>query len=432
MKHALSALALTWALAASAATPPRASDYIVAVVNNDAVTEVEVQQALANAREQARQQSGAMPNEADLRRQTIDRLVNERVIVTYARDMGVRVDEPELDRAVANVVTANRLASVDALRERLRADGLDFKRFRDNLRDQILAERVREREVPARIKVSDADVDAMLAERGAARVASQELNLAQILITVPDGAGEAEVAERRALAQGAITRVRGGEDFGAVARELSQDTGTRAQGGEMGQKAADRYPDLFTAAARGVAVGDVAAEPLRSGAGFHVIKVLARKENAGMTVTQTHPRHILLRPSAELSAETARQRLGDLRTQIDNGRISFEDAARRYSEDGSAQGGGDLGWVSPGQFVPEFEQAMGKLDIGAISQPVVSRFGVHLIQVLERRQAQVDLRQLRDQARNVLRERQYDKAYAEWLEELRGRAWIELREKPER
>lgn len=419
-------------MAASAATPPRAADFIVAVVNNEVVTEVEVQQAIANAREQARQQGGAMPAEAELRRQTIDRLVNERVIVTYARDMGVRVDEPELDRAVANVVAANRLASVDALRERLRADGMDYKRFRDNLRDQILTERVREREVPPRIKISDIEIDALLAERGAARVASQELNLAQILIKVPDGAGEAEVAERRALAQGAITRVQGGEDFAAVARELSQDSATQAQGGEMGQKAADRYPDLFVTAVRGVAVGDVAAEPLRSGAGFHVIKVLARKENTGMTVTQTHPRHILLRPSAELSAATIRQRLSDLRGQIAAGTISFEDAARRFSEDGSASTGGDLGWVSPGQFVPEFEQAMGQLDIGAVSPPVTSRFGVHLIQVLERRQSQVDLRQLRDQARNVLRERQYDKAYAEWLDELRGRAWIELRDKPER
>ncbi|MES3013753.1 MAG: peptidylprolyl isomerase, partial [Pseudomonadota bacterium] len=279
-----------------------------------------------------------------------------------------------------------------------------------------------------RIRISDADVDALIEQRRVANGKSPQLNVAQILVSVPEGAS-AEVAEqRRVRAEAALTRVKGGEDFAAVAREISED-GNKAQGGVIGMRPADRLPDLFVDGVRALKTGEVAPTLLRSGAGFHVLKLVERQDGGAFTATQTHARHVLLRVSAQLSAEAASRRLADLKRQISGGK-SFEQVARENSEDGSAAAGGDLGWTAPGTFVPEFEEAMNNLAINGISEPVVSRFGVHLIQVLERREVVIDLKQQREQARNVLREQRFDEAYADWVRDLRGRAYIEMREAP--
>ncbi|MBI5271194.1 MAG: peptidylprolyl isomerase [Burkholderiales bacterium] len=405
------------------------ADYIVAVVNNELVTQVEVAQRVARVRADAQRSGARLPPDDQLRRQVLDALIEERVIVTYARDSGMRVDEPELDRAVANVAAMNKL-TVERLQQRLRAEGVDYARFRANLRDQILAERVREREVVSRIRVTDAEVDAALAQRQAKLGASSELNIAQILVTVPEGASADVVAERRERAQAVIQRLRAGEPFERVAREVSEDA-NREKGGEIGPKPADRLPDLFVEAVAPLAVGGFSAEPLRSGAGWHVLKLLSRSQTSLATITQTRARHILLRPSATVSAEAAGRRLAELREQVVSGQRRFEDLARQFSEDGSAASGGDLGWASPGNFVPEFEEAMGRLPLGGVSAPIVSRFGVHLIQVVERREVPVDPKELREQVRNTLREQKFDPAYADWVAELRARAYIEMREPPQ-
>jgi peptidyl-prolyl cis-trans isomerase SurA len=236
------------------------------------------------------------------------------------------------------------------------------------------------------------------------------------------------VAERRARAEAALARVRAGEAFEVVARQVSEDV-NRERGGEIGLRPAARLPDLFVEATKSLKVGEVTS-PVRSGAGFHVLKVVERPDPADGRITQTRARHILLRPSARLTAEAAQARLAEYRQLIDSGTRRFEDVARQFSEDGSALQGGDLGWSAPGTMVPEFEEAMNALAAGGLSQPVVSRFGVHLIQVVERRQVAVDPRQLRDQARNALREQRFEDAYADWARELRGRAYIEMREPP--
>jgi peptidyl-prolyl cis-trans isomerase SurA len=215
-----------------------------------------------------------------------------------------------------------------------------------------------------------------------------------------------------------------------VAREVSED-GNRQRGGEIGLRPASRLPDIFITATRGLRPGQMTAEPLRSGAGFHILKVLERKERPLGEVTQTRARHILLRPSAQLSAEVAARRLAEYRRQIESGARRFEDIAREFSEDGSASVGGELGWAAPGVMVPEFEQAMNALPVGGLSAPVVSRFGVHLIQVEERRNVVLDDKQLREQARNVLREQRFEQAYDEWTRELRTRAYVEFREPPQ-
>jgi peptidyl-prolyl cis-trans isomerase SurA len=411
------------------ATAARSADYIVAIVNNELVTQVELDQRLQRAKLDALRSGTRPPPDAELRKQVLDALIEERVIVTYAREAGVKVDEPELDRAVANVAAANKM-SLDRLQERLKAEGIDYARFRTNLRDQMLAERVREREVTNRIRVTDAEIDGALATRQAQMASTNELNIAQILVTVPENATPEVVAERRERTLAALARVRSGESFAAVAKAVSED-GNREKGGEIGPKPSDRLPDLFVEAVRPLAVGGVTAEPIRSGAGFHILKLLSRGEVNSASVTQTRARHILLRPSTALPVEAAAKRLAEFREQILAGNRKFEDLARQYSEDGSAPSGGDLGWAAPGNFVPEFEDAMGKLAPGGISMPIVSRFGVHLIQVVERRQVAVDPKELREQARNQLREQKFGPAYADWVAELKARAYIEMREPPQ-
>jgi peptidyl-prolyl cis-trans isomerase SurA len=389
-----------------------------------------VERRIEAARANATRQGMRLPGAAELRRQVFDALIEERVIITVARESGVRVDEAELDRAVLSVAAQNRFTMAQ-LRERLRADGSDMTRFRATLRDQLLIEKLREREVYPRIRVSDEEVEQYLAEQRTAAASDTQLNLAQILVTVPEGAAEAVVAARRTRAEAALARVRAGEPFEQVAREISED-GNRERGGEIGLRPASRLPDLFTEAVKSFKVGEVSAAPLRSGAGFHVLKLLERRGGGSTsTVTQTRVRHVLLRTSPQLTAEVATRRLNEYRTAIEGGRQSFEDIARQFSEDGSAASGGDLGWTSPGTMVPEFEMAMNALAVQGISAPVLSRFGVHLIQVLERREVALEPRQLREQARNILREQKFEPTYIDWAKELRARAYIELRDPPQ-
>jgi peptidyl-prolyl cis-trans isomerase SurA len=414
---------------AAAYAPAQTGDYIIAVVNQELVTAGELQQRLARVRDEAARNRAPLPPPAALRKQVLDTLIDERVLVTNARDSGARIDDPELDRAVANVATQNQL-TLPQLRERLRQEGLPFAKFRDNIRDQLLVERVREREVVSRIKISDAEIDDMVEKRRAAAGLGAQINLAQILVPVPEGASDGDVAERRSRAEAALKRVRGGEDFATVAREVSEDS-NRAQGGEIGLRTVDRLPDLFVRTAQRLRPGEITPELVRSGAGFHILKLVERKENPAFTVDQSRARHILLRPSPELTPEAAARRLVQFKRDILAGTRTFEQLARENSEDGSAAQGGDLGWAAPGSFVPEFEEAMSALPVGGISDPVTTRFGLHLIQVVDRRQTTLDNRQVREQARSILREQKFDAAFAEWLRDLRGRAYVEYRDPPQ-
>jgi peptidyl-prolyl cis-trans isomerase SurA len=413
---------------ATAARVNRSGDFIVAVVNTELVTAVEVNQRLERALAEARRAGATVPPRETLRQQVLDSLIDERVLITHARDSGARVDDAELDRAVANIAAQNQL-TVPQLRDRLKTEGMAYSRFRDNLRDQLIVERLREREVAARIRIDDGEIDRLLDDQRGKAAADIELNIAQVLVTVPEGASDAVVAERRAKAQAALARIQAGEPFAKVAAEVSED-GKREAGGEIGLRPASRLPDLFVDAVKGLAVGQVTPAPLRSAAGFHVLKLVDRQEANAFKVTQTHARHILLRLTDREQTAAVVRRMEQLRAQIERKEKSFEAIAREVSEDGTAESGGDLGWVGPGNFVPEFEDAMNKLPLGGLSTPVVSRFGVHLIQVMERRDVTPELKEIRDQARNQLREIKYEPAYLDWVKELRLRAYIELREAP--
>jgi peptidyl-prolyl cis-trans isomerase SurA len=428
----LSAFCLAALLAAGAAAQPaprerpRSADYIIAVVNQELVTQGELAQRVNRLRQEAARANQPLPPDGQLAREALDDLIDERVLLTFARENGPKVDDAELDRAVGIVAQQNQL-TVPQLRERLQREGVDYARFRGNVRDQLLVERVREREVQSRLRISDSEVTEFLEQ--ARRTREAELNIAQLLVAVPEGASEAVIAERRQRAEQALARARAGEPFEALVRELS-DGGNKEGGGALGLRPIARLPDAFVDSTRDLTSGQVAPQLLRTGAGFHVLKLVERRQDAMDRVTQTRARHILVRPTPQQPAAQVARRLAEFKQQIDRGTATFEALARQHSEDGSAAQGGDLGWVAPGVFVPEFQQAMDRLPVGGLSDPVPSRFGVHLIQVVDRREATLEPAQVREMARAQLREQRYEQTLNDWLRELRGRAYIELREPP--
>lgn len=416
----------SFASGAQEAVNNRSGDFIVAVVNQELVTNSEVQQRVVRFEQDAARSRAKVPPREELRQQVLDQLIDERAQLSLAREYGMRVDEPEVDRAVASVAAQNQL-TLPQLRERLQGDGLEFSRFRSNVRDQLLLERLRDRELSGRVRVSDTEIEDWLTKQKQNTSSSTEYNVAQILIAVPEGVTPDRVNQLRARAETALQRARSGEDFAALVSELS--AASKENAGEIGLRPLARLPDLFVDVVRPLKVGEVAPKVVRSPAGFHVLRLVDKREG-GAAVTQHRARHILLRPGDKLTQQAAIDRLAEYKRQIESGRARFEQLAREHSQDGSAAQGGDLGWAAPGQFVPEFEQALVRLEPGNISAPLVSRFGVHLIQLIERRQAPVDARQVRETARNALREQKMDQAYGDWSREVRSRAYVEMREPP--
>ena len=412
---------------AAAGSAQRAADFIVAIVNTEPITNAEVRQEAQRLAPQLAQSRQGRPPDAELARLVLERMINEKAQLQLAKESGIRVDDLAVDQAEQNVAAQNQV-DVPTLRRRLLADGIGQAQYREQLRDQLILIRVRERDVDSRVKVSDLEVDQFMREQASAADANTELNLAQILIAVPENASAEQSASLLAKAEAALARARANEDFGTLARELSS-AADRSNGGQMGLRSADRYPPLFLQAIQGLAQGAISGV-VRSGAGFHILKVV-EKRAAGMSVEQTRARHILLRPGAQLNEAQARDRLADYKRRVEAGQADFAQLARENSQDGSAAQGGDLGWASPGQFVPEFEQAMATLAPGQIAPPLVSRFGVHLIQVMERRTSTLSLRDQQEVVRNQLRQKKLEEAFIIWAQEVRGRAYVEKRELPQ-
>ncbi len=421
------------------ATPParlqpevqRQADYIVAVVNSEPITNNEVRAEMQRAMQQLAQQRRPQPDSQQLARQVLESLISQKAQLQLARESGIQVDEAAIDLAEQNIARQNEL-DVAELHRRLAQEGVVLSQFRAQLRDQLMLTRLRERDVDSRARVSDLEIDQYLREQqNSSDPATQEVNLAQILVAVPDAASPVQIAALQARAQRALDRARAGEDFVALVREFS-DASDSANGGQLGLRTADRYPPLFIEATQNLGVGDVSAL-VRSGAGFHVLKVLEKKSAGApaMTVTQSRARHILLRVSPQLSEMAARNKLNEFKKRIMAGQADFASLARENSQDGSAAQGGDLGWANPGMFVPEFEEVMNRLTPSQISDPFVSRFGVHLIQLTERRKATLNPREQREAVRALLREKKLDETYVSWMQDLRGRAYVEMREPPQ-
>ncbi len=400
-------------------------DRIVAVVDKEVVTLSELRERVAETERQLRREGVPLPEPGILERQVLERLVLLKAQLQLARDSGIRVDQVQVDRALERIAENNKLA-LPEFRQALERDGIAFERFRDEVRDQIILTRLREREVDDKIQVSESEIDLYLEERGNAPDEGVEYHIAHVLVRVPEQASPDRVEASRARAEKVRADALAGGDFAKLAAGYS-DGPDALKGGDMGWRERDRLPELFTEAVKSLAPGEV-SEVLRSPAGFHVLKLLDRRGagGKGAPVTQTHARHILVRTNEAVSEADARQRLGVLRERIVAG-ADFAELARLNSQDGSAALGGDLNWIHPGDTVPEFERAMDALAPGELSEPVKTPFGWHLIQVLERRKADMSVERRRLEARMALRARKSDESYEEWLRQLRDQTFIELR-----
>ncbi len=401
-------------------------DRIVAVVNKEVITATELNDAVAGAQRQLKRQGTTMPPRELLERQMLERLIVDKAQLQMARERGIRVDELQLDRAVQRVADTNTLTLTD-FRRALERDGVSFTAWREDLREQMLLNRLREREVDDKVQVSDTEIDLFLEDLKGKPDTRIEYQVAHILVRVPEQSPAERVEAARVRADKAFAEARAGGDFASLAASYS-DAPDALQGGMIGWRSHDRLPELFSGALARMSAGEV-SEPLRSPAGFHLLKLVARRGAAldSAPVAQTRLRHILIRASETMSEGEAQRRLVDLRNRILSGNADFAEMARVHSSDATAGRGGELDWVYPGDTVPEFERAYRELKTGDISQPVRTPFGYHLIQVLERRSADVSPERRRLQARQTLRERKADDAYQEWLRQLRDQAYVELR-----
>jgi peptidyl-prolyl cis-trans isomerase SurA len=411
-------------------TAPRSrivvGDRIVAVVNDEVITMRELAERVRLAATQLRSQGVTPPPEEVFERQVLERLIVDRAQLQFARENAVRVDDVQLDRAIARIAEENRM-TMSQFRDVLEKDGIPLAKFREDVRNDIVFSRLREREVEGRVTISEGEVDNFMVQSESARSdATVEINLAQILVRVPENATPEQLAERRKRADAALAQLRAGADFAQVSAAVS-DAPEALAGGVLGFRSADRLPELFLDAVVNLREGGI-SDVVKSANGFHILRVVGRRGGETRApVTQTRVRHILIRTNELVSQEQARRRLADLRERLENKAADFADLARLHSNDGSASKGGDLGWIYPGDTVPEFEKTMNGLKPGELSAPVQTQFGWHLIQVLERRSEDVSKERQRQAARQALRERKADEAYQEWLRQLRDRAFVEIR-----
>jgi peptidyl-prolyl cis-trans isomerase SurA len=407
--------------------PPASSsakvlDSIYVVVNDDVITTNEVTSLKA--------QSAQLPDAADLKRQVVEAMIVERAQIQLAKEYGVKVSDIELDRAIGRIAENQKL-SVQDMRNQMEKEGMPFSQFREEIRNEIMMQRLREHEVDSKIQVSDAEVDTYLAAEKAAAADKVEMDLSQILVSIPANASPEQIAARKARADEVMRQLRTGADFGKMATTYS-DAPDALKGGVIGWRDPDRLPPLFVAELRKLKPGQV-TQVIKSNTGFHILKLVdSRKPAAGedskAVVEQTHARHILLKVTPTMTEGEVKRKLLELKEKMDNKAATFEDLAKQYSQDGSAAKGGDLGWLFPGDTVPEFEDAMKALKPGEVSGIVQSPYGFHLIQVIERKSEDVSKEKERNIARQVIRERKTQEAFEDWARQVRDRAYVEFRE----
>ena len=416
--------AVTLAVPASAARTVLV-DRIVAVVDNEAITESTLRERVAQVRRQFARNGTALPPDEVLMRQVLERLVVERAQVQRAAATGLRIDDEALGRAIARIAESNKL-DVPTFRAALEKDGIAWHVFRENIRQEMLIARLRERDVDARVVITDAEIDNYLKD-DTAQAAQREYRLSHILLRAPEAASPEALAALAEQARGLRERIVGGEDFAQVAAEAS-NAPDALNGGDLGWRGIKALPALFAQIVGELGTGEV-SPVLRSPAGFHLVKLVDTRGAGDDTgaVPQTRVSHILVKTSTLVTDDEARQRLDTLRSRIVNGGEDFAELAKANSADLSAAKGGEIGWVYPGATVPEFERAMDALAIGEISQPVRSPFGWHLIRVEERRTEDVSDERKRAIARNTLRQRKADEAYEDWLRQLRDGTFVEYR-----
>ena len=400
-------------------------DQISVIVNDDVITRHELDTYLEKIRQQLKKQGTPLPAAKELEKQVLERMIIDMIQLQFAKESGLRVDDAQLDKALNRIAQQNNFATLADFRSKLVKDGVDFKKFREEIRSEIIFSRLREREVDSKLVVSENEIDNYLLMQSKQSGKSEEVELAHILVQVPEQASAVKINESKQRADQAWAQLQGGAQFAQVAAGFS-DAKDGLQGGGLGWRPLDRLPTIFQDALQHMQQGEISAV-LRSPNAFHIIKLLdKRNKDTPVVITQTHVRHILIKTSDLTSDSEAKNRLAEIKRRIDGG-ADFAEQAKLYSEDGSASQGGDLGWMSPGALVPEFEKAMNALKPGQISGLVQTDFGWHLIQVIARRNTDVSVEQKRQQASMAIRSFKADEAYQEWLRQLRDRAFVEYR-----
>ena len=415
---------------ATAQTPKRPvgepipADRIVAVVNNDVITLYELRSRMDEAMGQLQKQGTQLPPRDVLERQMLERMIVDKVQLQFARDVGMRIDDSQLDQALQRIAAGNKM-SLPQFRETLQKDGIPYAKFREQIRDEMMIARVREREVENKIVISEGEIDNYLTADAANGGAEDRYEVAHILLRVPESASPEQLQKLKKKAEQIFDKIKSGEDFGKLAAAYS-DAPDALKGGSLGLRPLSRLPSMYADAAVKMSPGEV-APLMRSPSAFHILKLVAKRGGKSMpAVQQTHVRHILIKVNEVVSEADAKHKLTGLLERIRNGE-KFEELARLYSQDGTAAKGGDLDWAYPGVFVPEFERAMNQLPLKQVSEPVQTPFGFHLIEVLERRVQEPSSDRQRDAARQALRERKVDEAYQDWLRQLRDTAYVEMR-----
>ncbi len=425
-------------------------DGVVAIVNTGVVTRKEIDDRIASIQKQAPAGGKKLPEGDELRKQVLENLILEKIQIQEAEQTGLAVNEKELNKIIEDIATRNKL-TFSEFRDTVTKSGMSFQRYRELLREDVLKARLREREVDSQIKISDAEIDNFIIEqmqrRGSEPTATgsgpEEIAVAQIFIPVEEGAGPSAQADARKRAETLLKEARGDADFMQLGAQANKEN-SRIKFQDLGYRTQDRLPQIFVEAVRNLGPGQVAPSVVRSPAGFHVLKVMDRRAGGSgaraatsntnpadltpqnMIVTQTLARHILIRQRQGLQDADVERRLQGYRDQIRAKTADFESLAKKFSEDGSAPNGGLLGWMGPGELVPPFEIAMNRLQIGEVSDPVKTEFGWHLIQVLERRDAQLTVEKQREFARAAIRERKFEQAYQDWLRQLRDTATVKI------
>ena len=399
-------------------------DRVVAVVNDEALTQYELDDARRIVQQQLKQQKVQPPAADVLDKQVLERLITQRALLQEAKEGGVKIDDSQVERAIQRIAQENKL-SAEEFRKALAQENIPYSKYRDDIRNEMIVQRLREREVDSKVQVSDAEVDQYLATLKAQNAGETEYRIAHILVGVPEQASADQIESRRQRAEEALRSIKSGADFAQVAAAFSDATDA-LQGGSLGWRSGARLPTVFAEAVRAQKVGTVSGV-MRSAAGFHIVKLLEKRSHDDATlVDQTHARHILVRVNELTSEADAKSKIERLKDRLDSG-ANFAELAKLNSEDASAAKGGDLGWLSPGDTVAEFDEAMKKLQPNQVSPPVRTSFGWHLIEVMERRKQDVTIDRARNEAQTAIRQRKADEAFQDWVRQVRDKAFVEIR-----
>ena len=400
-------------------------DRIVTIVDKNAITEQELEAKVRTVSDQLTKQGKQLPQERILRKQILERLIVDSIQLQLAAERGIKVNEIQLEKTIERIAEQNQM-SVETFKTALANDGVSYNAFREDMRNEITIARLKESEINKRINISEGEVDNYLTTQENSKDGKQEeFELSQILIRTPEESSPQDIEAAQIKVEEVLAELNKGESFEKVSASFS-DAPNALEGGNMGWRSSSQIPPVFLALLKEMSVGQ-ASKPIRSPNGFHIIKINnKRSADSTLIVEQTHARHILTKLNEVVSEQEAKQKMDGLKERLDNG-ADFVELAQQYSEDGSANSGGDLGWVNPGDTVPEFETAMNALAPEEISEPIRSPFGWHIIQVLERRKQDMTDQAARIQARKEIFSRKVEEAYEDWIHELRDRAFVELR-----